>query len=334
VSLGILLSCAKDEPFIRNLPGVPNAFISEIRYIDHSNSILHLQVDIAAITHSDYDYTFLSDSAFKIQDNAIYDFTIDSIDRIERVGGEAYTNMLLVDLSDSYNDSDPFNMRLRAINKFLQEVSVCPSAKCGLAHYNRDTSGQAFYILTNNGNPFTVPYQQSVIEQFWSTYFVENTSNMYDATYEVFKYFDAYASGENNSITLFAHELDDGLGMTYQALIDSALYHHIKINIISIEEYQQVFANITASTGGFLSIIDARSIAESMDKGTPMLASLHRILSEETFVYRLHITVQRNAGSFAPGTYIRHLLKVQEYNSDNEEIIYNPLYIYNKIPVE
>ena len=334
LSLFFAMACEKDTPFMRGLVGVPTAYVADIQYVEHNGNTLLLQVDIAVVTHRDYDYSYLDDTAFKIQDNLIYDFTIDSIEHIERNGNVAYTSMLMIDQSGSYNDYDPFNQRLRAVNKFLGEINEISNANCGLAHYYRDTSERDYFILLNEGNPFTVAYHENLIQQFWSTYYVQNTSNMYDAVFSTFTFFDMYANNQNNSVTIFAHDLDDGLGMSYNALIDSAVNHNIKINIISIGDYTPIFADITGATGGFLSIIDARSIAESMDKGTPMLASLHRILSEETFVYRLHIKVERNTGSFYPGVLIRHLLKVEQFNSDNEEIVYNPLYLYYKFPEE
>jgi hypothetical protein len=106
----------------------------------------------------------------------------------------------------------------------------------------------------------------------------------------------------------------------------------VKINIISLDPIHKELSEICGRTGGFLHLIDSRTMGEGMDKGVPALLSILKILNNNLNIYRVQFTLTRSAGAFNSGSFVNDYLLLREHYADGDEKIYNPLGFYVKIP--
>jgi hypothetical protein len=333
--LVLFAGCKKEEeePFFQYLIGIPNATVMGIQYVSNTSNELVIDMDVSVLTSNDRNVKWVEDSAFKPGTIPYLQYTIESVSQMQYPVRDNYSNLLIMDQSGNYDDFDPANQRLRALNKFFQDVNNDNRANTAFGYFSRSGNWtDDLFVYNEWANPFKYDYEVAVEQQFWMTFFEGGTSNLYDAINQSINYVDEFAPTDNKMVTAFVKDTDDGLGMYYKDVIANALQKNVKINIISIGAYSNDFFEMTYKTGGFLSIIDARTLGEVMDKGTTMLGGLNKLLLENLKVYQVRVKIKRLIGSYTSGSFVRDEMKVQEHLENGTEIIYNPLPIYFEIP--
>ncbi len=331
----IFSNCKKHtQPLRMALIGVPTAFVLTTRYISHSDSTLSVEMKIGVFTSRDREVTNLNDSAFHAWPASTFGITINNIEQQQASTTNSFSTILAFDQSASYSEYDPLNQRLRAVNKVLLDMESQPKNEFGLAYFNRsDRFENDLEIRTRDGgNPFNISRESLLKWQFWMPDYEKGTANMYDAISLLIDTVSTYASNNNTSITIFMHAIDDRLGATYKTITSKAIAKGVKINIISLDPIHKELAEICSRTGGFLHLIDRRTIGEVMDKGVPAITSIIKAVSGNLNVYTIHFTVKRSSGIFSSGYSVNDYLLLQEHDADGQERIYNPLGFYVKIP--
>lgn len=338
-----IISCSKVEPPTqRKRVGIGsfNAFVHSLSYKSFSANELFLQMDVGAVgTGSNIDLKWLPDSAFKgmvIGNNTII---VDSIERVQLSENINYTNALVIDQSDYFNDADIMNLRTRALNKTLLETLSEPSNKIALGAFDRDIGNPLHVWFGSSRDAFNQTYEESgkILMQY---YFYEGaSSNLLDALYAYLEKLDKNTQNSVKYLTAIVRSTPDNANKaTTTQIINRAKQMGIKINLIFLEGYYNLtVASIASRTGGFLNIISHTDLyrlinGDIMDKGTPMLGSIHRIISKNNYVYRLHLRIVRSNGNWYPGAIAFDPFQINYFDEDGSALVNNLLPYYVQIP--
>ena len=328
-------NCKKStQPVRKALIGAPTAFALGTQYISHTDTTLILEMKVGVFTSRDREVTTLNDSAFHSWPTSSLGIIFNKIEQHEALSMNSFSTILAFDQSESYAQYDPFNQRLRAVNKVLLDMESESKNEFGLAYYNRSDlfKNNLEIRIRDGGSPFQVSRESLLKWQFWMPDYEKGTANMYDALSMLIDTVSTYASNSNMSITVFMHAIDDRLGINYKTIINKAMAKRVKINIISLDPINKELSEISCRTGGFLHLIDRRTVLAVMDKGVPALTSILKTLSGNLNIYTINFTVRRSSGTFYSGYVVNDYLLLQEHDADGEEKIYNPLGFYVTIP--
>ncbi|GEM_PF-6817059 len=326
-------SCDRGAPEPRKTPGLPTAFVMGTQLEWKTNNEMMLEIDVAAITEDCKDFTLIPDSAFHIESTSSVFFEIDSIERLFVDNSLPYSNILLINQSESPLYLDAFNFRVRAVNRFFTESSRNNLNQVSIAYFARNSSTINNYkIFTDStGNPFGGTYHEKLImESEINTEELSGSSNIYDACMSMMRYIDTFAVNEQRFVTVYTYNIDDSYGLNANKLIDSALNRNISINIISIGYHAPLFADICSRTGGFLMETSSFFYTEMENKGPLIIASLDRILQKNVHLYRIHLKVKRNL-NFYNGFYLRPDFYVRYTDASGNIVINNPLKFYYRL---
>lgn len=341
MTLATFSSCKKDYTLEERSPlgiGINNAYVLQAKYISHSGADLFVDLDIGVVGTGDaIDITSIPDSAFKNKLFGSHKLMVESVERIQLSEAKSYSNLMTIDMSGDWNEIDLFNLRTRAFHKTVIETLNLPSNEIALGTFER--SEGAFVDTRNNGDPYHLPYEEYGKILFEYYYRSGTTSNLYDAIGEYLEYANNQTNHANKNITVVVRNLPDSQNsVSVTSLINTANAYGIKINLIVINGgYNWTLYNLAAKTGGFLNIVGSTSQFSAtkgtlMDKGTPMLGSIHRLLSKDVFVYRLHLNLKRSSGSWASGASVYDHYETNLFFTDGSSRLNNYLPFYVKIP--
>ncbi len=338
----ILPACKKDYSLENRKPvgiGINNAYVLKANYVSHSGSDLFIDLDIGVVGSGDaIDMTSIPDSAFKNKLFGSHELIIESIERLQMSEATNYSNLLAIDMSGSWDDIDLFNLRTRAFNKTVIETLSNSSNEIALGRFERNEG--AFVETRNDLDPYHLPYEDYGKILFNFYYQTGTTSNVYDAIEEYLEYANANSNHQNKNLTVvIRNDPDFQNSVSVSNLINTAVSYGIKINLIVIggSGVNWSLYSLASKTGGFLNVIGNTSLfsmtlAGFMDKGTPMLGSIDRLLSRNVFVYKLHLKLKINSGSWTTGMSVYDYYETNLNYSDGSNQLNNYLPFYVKIP--
>lgn len=323
--------------------GSTNAYVLETRYVSHLADKLFIETDIGIVYSGDaIDHNFMPDSAFQNATFGNHQIIVESIEKVQLNDNVAYSNLIVMDMSKDWNEIDLFNLRTRALHKSVFETLENPANEVGLGTFRRDVNGvnQTYTYVRSIGSA----YQQTKenlgsILLDWYYEEMGGTSNLYDALDSFLEYADTRSIHQNKHITIISRGIADNQNTkTFTQIIDKAKSYGIKINMIFIgNDFNWNMASVALATGGFINLITSTTDftltnGALMDKGTPMLGSLHRPLSKNVHVYRVKMKLQRTSGVWTSGNVIFDYFQSNIRFSDGSNRLNNYLPIYVSIP--
>jgi hypothetical protein len=324
--------------------GANNAFVIESRYLSHQGNKLSISIDIGAVyTGQAIDNLYIPDSAFVNTAFGSFNLTVESVERIQRNENVSYSNMIVLDMSKDWNDiTDLMNLRTRALHKTVLETLENEDNEIALGTFRRTENGDniAFTHIRSIGSA----YQQSsehLGEILLDLYFANmgGSSNIFDALDAFLEYADTRSQHENKHITVITRSnADNQHTSTYTEIISKAKLYGVTINMIIIgNDFSTSMIEMALATGGFINIISSTdeyvlTNGGLMDKGTPMMASIHRPLSKNLHVYRVNMTLTRNSGNWNSGNSFFQYYQTNLVYEDGSPRLNNYLPIYVQIP--
>jgi hypothetical protein len=184
ILLALLNSCKKHtEPHRQELVGIPTGFVINTRYVSHTSTNLVLEMDIGVVASRDREIMSLNDSAFHGWGTSTLSCSFNKIEQLHTLPSNRFSTILAFDQSSNYDNYDPFNQRLRTVNKLLLDAEAMPQNELGLAFYNRsDVFTNNLQVITDDlGNPFHLSRESLLKHQFWMPFNEKGSANMYDA---------------------------------------------------------------------------------------------------------------------------------------------------------
>lgn len=341
IILETFVSCKKEYKVEdRNLflGGTSNAYVLQAKYVSHSGADLFVDLDIGVVGGGNaIDIKSIPDSAFKNKLFGNHELMIQSIERIQLSEAKSYSNLMTIDMSGDWNEIDLFNLRTRAWHKTVIETLSSSSNEIALGTFERGEG--AFVDTRDNGDPYHLTYE--VYGKILFEYYYRNgtTSNLYDAIEQYLEYAKNQTNHANKNITVVVRNSPDSQNsVSINSLINTANAYGIKINMIVIGGgYNWAMYNLAAKTGGFLNVVGSTfeftsTIGTLMDKGTPMLASIDRLLSKDVYVYRLHLNLKRTSGTWTSGATVYDNYETNLFYTDGSPRLNNYLPFYVQIP--
>jgi hypothetical protein len=336
-------SCSKVEPpQSRKRVGIGsfNAFVQNVTFQSYAANALYIQMDVGAVgTGNNTDLKWVPDSAFKNMVIGNNNIIIEKVERIQQSENKTYTNALVIDQSDYFNDADVMNLRTRALNKTLIETLEDPANKIALGAFDRDIGFPLHVWFGSTRDAFNQTYEESgkILMQY---YFYEGaSSNLLDALYGYLEKLDKNNQNTEKYLTAIVRSTPDNSNKaTATQIITRAKQMGIKINLIFLEgNYSLNLATIALRTNGFVNIISSTDMAQLtngdiMDKGTPMLGSIHRILARNNYIYRLHLKIVRSTGNWYAGAIAFDPFQINYMDDEGNPLINNILPYYVQLP--
>jgi len=340
----VFFGCKKEypEPDDKQLIGGISSFCFETKYISHSGNELFIDMDIAVFVggYGD-DLLSINDSAFKdysIPNHSIY---VDSIESVTLNEAETYSNLILLDQSEGWNDYDLFNAKTRSLNKAILDGKENPLNEIALGSFARNgyfTNSSSIWVF-EDGNPFTQTSEELgkiLYDKFWE---YGGTSNIYDALFDMIDHCTNFSTLENKYITVITHGYPDNENSyTADEIIAKAKANNIKINIMMLADNDDgEMAKLAGGTGGFIQMITNTPskelfVSDIVDEGAPVMASMHRILAKDIHVYKVHLRLVKTSGNWQPGATLYNYYQTLERYTDGTIRINNYMPYYVEIP--
>jgi hypothetical protein len=344
VSLFVMLFSSCEKTYIQEkrnslVFGIDNAYVLEARYIQHTGNELFIDLDVGVVGRgAAIDVQNIPDSAFQGMNFPGHELIVDGVERVQLNENQTYSNLIALDVSGDWNEEDLFNSRTRALNKTTLETVDNPSYELAFGTFDRE-NGENLYLYQGD-SVFRQPYQayaQMLLDFSLKT---GGTSNLFDAMNTYLSDISAATTHPKKHLTVVVRNAPDNLSATTASqLISKAKSLGIAVNLIILGggAINQSMYSIAARTGGFVNIVNntssfTYSLDDLMDKGTPMLGSIDRILSRNVYVYRLHIRLIKSTGSWASGSFVYDPYEVNLFESDGSPWLNNLLPFYVQVP--
>ena len=315
----VFAACDKNYDDLRpkGILGAPTSFLVESRYVSHSGNELTIELDIGVVSgrYAD-DLTWMEDDAFPTSNSPFlnHSLTLESVERIQLNQNNTYSNLILVDYTNGWDDIDLFNLRTMALNKSVQEA-VSAGNQVGLAFFARDGAFSSPFntLIYQEGNAFGQSYADLSKILYLMQSSQGGTSSFYDAVDAMVDYVDVMAIHEKKYVTVITKSLPDEENITaFQAIVNKAKATNVVVNMISLNNnFEWDMVSIPSQTNGFIHLVSSTSRknltkGDQMDQGTPTMASLHRILARNLHVYRVKLKLTKESGSWASGDVINY----------------------------
>lgn len=319
--------------------GIDNAYVLEARYIQHSGNQMFIELDVGVVSlGSAIDVSYIPDSAFKAMSFPGHQLIVDGVERVQLNENQTYSNLIALDISGDWNQEDIFNSRTRALNKTTLETVDNPAYELAFGTFDRD-NGDNLYLYEGD-SVFRQPYHSYAQMLLNFSLKTGGTSNLFDAMNTYLSDVGIATTHPKKYLTVVVRNAPDNLNATSASqLISKAKSLGIAVNLIVLGggAINQSMYSIASRTGGFLNVVNNTSsftytLGDLMDKGTPMLGSIDRILSRNVYVYRLHIRLIRSGGSWASGSFVYDPYEVNLYESDGSPWLNNLLPFYVQVP--
>lgn len=345
----LLAACRKEypEPANKKMLGTTNAFVLRTAYVSHQGNELLVDLDVGAVGGGMAgDIRNLQDSSFRPMSFPGNTVEVVSVERLRLDEGLSYSNLLLVDVSEgswgNWNDFDIFNLRTRAFNRMLREGHADSRNKMALASFADHDDGSSRYKLwywKGAADAYDQTYEEQ--GQLLPYMYQEEggVSAIYDALDYLIDYCVKHTPEGNRNITVVNHSPPlNKHGVNLNALAQKAIAAGVRINMISLgDDYNRAMLTLVLKTGGFLDMVSSTgryTLKKDglMDKGTPMISAIHRVLQRNLHVYRVRCKLTRLSGPWTSGTEAYNLFEVNELFSDGSPWLSNILPLYAQIP--
>ncbi len=317
-----LFGCAIDAPSDRRyLPPVENvALMQSGQYTSHSSSEIIFETSVLVLNtfYEGFDNDYLNVENFQV-DGPSGTYTVESFEAYDLpVPAAPSATVLLIDQSGSYADTDPYNTRAQAINKFIRDVVrpntflVGASARLGSLHaeplevpstdFGNDINAMGGYV-------FDLAHRTGGVNA------------ILDGADEALDLLIDNDGPSRKQLVLLVHENDLNSFTSLESVVLKANHAGIAVHVITLgpQPEARIFAQLAEDTGG---IFAACSSDKQMVK---VFSELERLINGPRFVYHLKIRFEPSQGLVEPGT--GWLFRIQVYDEYTEED-------YNDVPVE
>jgi hypothetical protein len=340
-----LFSCKKAEiPEGRIAIGIgsPNAFVIGADYINHSGGELFVDLKIGIVGGGDgRDITSFTNTVFQDQSFGNHELIVESVTLTEQMNEANYSNLLAIDQSRDWDDLDAFNMHTKALNKAILDLYDSDGNEMALSSF-RNVDGEDRTSFWFEGSGETL-YEQTYEYLAQSIYNMNNFGGGDANTLEALDYYldivVDYASLPNRHITLICQDVVFlPSTISYSGIINKAIANEIKVNIIVINDgYSTVLSQIAARTGGFYNTLAhtptyTTTLGDYIDKSTPLISSIDRILSQNNTYYTVRVKLEKNVGTWSSGSFVFDPYLINLFDDAGEGYLNNYLPFYVQIP--
>lgn len=345
MAFSIFLGCQKEfpEPDDKNLIGGYTSFSLETRYLSHSGNQLYIETDIGFIYGGEgYDDTDVPDSVFKDMSFASNNVSVTAIESVNLTESQPYSNLILLDLAGDWNQYDAFNAKTRALNKSIIDGKSNPANEIAIGSFARNgyhSEPLNIWVYDTCSNPYketTENLGKIVYDKYWE---YGGTSNFYDALDAAIDNCIFFANHPNRNITVLVHEYPDAENLILSDdIITKAKANNITINLLLLNNnYDWEMARIALQTGGFIQMVTSTSVktlilADVVDEGAPMMASMDKLLSRNLHVYRISLKLTKTLGNWQPGNTAYDAYQTLERYGDGTIKVNNYIPFYVTIP--
>ncbi|MEX1001240.1 MAG: hypothetical protein WDZ35_03915 [Crocinitomicaceae bacterium] len=345
----ILPTSCKKETYLLDEPvpvgiGINNAYVLGAEYLSHNGDELYIDLNVGVVgTGSHIDIVDLPDSAFSDMDMGYYHLILEDVIRMPAESEQNYSNFTAIDYSTSWDDFDAFNTRTKSLTKFIDDGKKDSLNELAFGSFKRYEDGSSFnpiWVYDESKNAFQQSADDAkkiIFDDYYST--IGYSSSLYDALEKFLSYTDGVAVNDKKSITALCTTAPDNLNaFTTNEIITIAQAYGIQINLILFGDYfDNQLIRMPALTGGFINMISNTSdfqltLGGLMDKGAPIIGSLHRILSESQAYYKLKLKLLRKSGSWNSGNVIYSYYETNLKSSNGEDRLNNLLPFYVQLP--
>lgn len=318
--------------------GINNAFSYDTEYITHNNNELYLNLDVGIVGCCNAsDKLNIPISVFENLQQGNLTIEVESVDKIQFSENQEFSNIIALDVASDWNEIDAFNLRTKSIYKSVIESLEIPNSEVAIGSFSRDI-GTPVWIYSE-GEPFEQTQEELGKILFLEYYQTNSTSNFFDALISYINEVDFSATTTNKQITVFYKEFPDNQNSyNFTDVIDRAKQTGVKINLVVFgNEYNNDILRIASETGGFVNLISSTSaydltLGGLMDKGTPMMGAVGRIVPKNHHIYRLHLKISKTNGNWFSGEKLFSQYEVNAFYTDGSPFLNNRLPFYVEIP--
>ena len=299
----------------------PAALVLKNRLVSYTSSELVYETDVLLLEIYDGWYnTFLDKEAFVFGGDA--KTTVLDFQRITSGSTGASSSLLLMDVSGSYEQTDPYNARSQAINKFFHDHS--PPDNFLLGAFSKDgslTTDAVEFYGDNFTTKTTTEYSRYLFELASRT---GGSSSLYDALEESIAIFSKITNARKELVVL-VHAPDAGSSATSSAVLQKSQTEGVRMHMIALGNQApvQTLATLAHGSGGFF------AACRDEKEMVCVFNQLHRLLNGDVEAYRIRVKVEFQEALVTSNWEWMQTISITDTQFGYE---YNPAYAYIKIP--
>ncbi|MBR9859847.1 hypothetical protein GYB22_03690 [bacterium] len=346
ISILFLAGCTEENYLQpeKNPPGIGinNAVVLESRYLSHSGSTAKIEMDVAVVGSGQHaDLVSLPFSAFKDTLFGSHQIDVTNVQSVQLNEQRRYSNLQMLDVSGNWDSEDAFNMRTLSLNKSIQDAKKERNTPFAISTFSRLFDGRSTFTVwvNSSGNGYNYEYDEYASILFAAANQNGATCNLYDALDAAIIYADENTGEDFTELTVVIRDYPDNQNVaSIQDIISHARSKNVIINMIVLGDvFHWGMYSIAFRTGGFFNLVSSTSgydltLGALMDKGAPVLGSLHRLLSRNIHVYRLSIDITKPSGTWQSNDLLYYRYETNLNYSDGSPRLNNYLPIYVQIP--
>jgi hypothetical protein len=297
--------------------GLDATFLTSYRLISYTKDEVVYEVDLASWNYYNNVY-FGSTDDYELTGNGT--LSILNLSNKDNYAVGTSSTVLLLDQSGSYSATDPYNYRIKIVNKFLEDIGSPHDFILGAF------SSQG--LLTQepveyNSNEFILQWENRDF-LFELAKRTGGKSSLYDAINSAMDKLSASPSAKRNLIVL-THANDGGSTASLSDLIAKAVSNSIKVHIIILgpEPLPSSLWELSQQSQGMFAPCpeDLRMVT--------LFGHLAEFLNDWHLVTTLRIKFQPNGGNVVSGNVYENQVRVL---NDFLSYTINPVYVKIKIP--
>lgn len=298
----------------------PTAVVLKSRLVSYTSTELVYETDVLLLEIYDgWANTFLEKEDFVFSGNL--KTTVLDFQRKSSGNTGAPSSLLLLDASGSYKETDPYNARSQAINKFFHDHSPPEDFLLGAFSKNGSLTGDGVEFYDDH---FTSDSEQHTRYLFDLAARTGGSSSLYDALSKSIDKFSAANQARRELISL-VHAPDEASSVVLSDAVQKAKANGVRMHMIALgsEAPLQLLAGIAQETGGFF------AACRDEKEMVCVFNQLHWLLNGNLEVYRIRVKLEPPAGTIVPGWELMQTIRITDPQFN---YAYNPAYAYIKIP--
>jgi hypothetical protein len=296
------------------------AIVTRSQYISHTSTEIVYEVEIVLLGYyqNSVDYTCLVQKNFDFGNTNTQVVGFDTISKT--ASSNAYSLLLMVDESGSYEQIDPYNVRSQAINKFLRD-NISPQnfilGGFSIGGKLADEPVELNSTVFSDYNSTTDEYLFNLSKR------TGGSSKIYNAIDQGINKFNGANSNSRKELLVLAHAADNGSTISSSLVIQHAIQNNVRVSCVEFgTELSGNLASIAEQTNGF------HIACKDADEVSTVFLHSRRLLGQTFHPYRLRL-------QFTPGKQIQSgdsFTQVINITDDVYKINYSPVYAFIKIP--
>ena len=296
----VLAGCAIDGPGDRRyLPADADvALLQSGGYAGHASSEIVFEASVLVLNtfYEGFDNDYLVPADFQVSGPA-GSYTVESFDAQDLPAPAAPSStVFVIDQSGSYADTDPFNTRAQAINKFVHDVVSPNTLLIGASARQGSLSAEPLEVQgvqVTNGSHGDGNY---IFELGHRTGGLNAILDGADEALDLL--IDNGDPAARKQLVLLVHGNDQSSATSIGSVVLKAQHAGIAIHVIALGPAPDAgfFAQLAEDTGGMFAPCPTE---KQMVK---VFSELERLINGPRFVYRLRVRFNPSQGQVAPGT--------------------------------